>query len=78
MCTAPGKGDNGSWVSVSAGEVAAMHQERRSRPPGYCIVVWRHGHVVEPGDLDRSRRAGTGLRSSRGDGRSRHDSGRSR
>ena len=33
MCTAPGKGDNGSWVSVSAGEVAAMHQERRSRRP---------------------------------------------
>jgi diadenosine tetraphosphate (Ap4A) HIT family hydrolase len=39
-------------VSVSAGEVAGVHLERRSRLPGYCIVVWRHGHVAEPGDLD--------------------------
>jgi hypothetical protein len=49
MCAAPGKGDNGFWVSVSAGVVAEVHLERRSRLPGYCIVVWRHGHVAEPG-----------------------------
>ena len=29
-----------------------VHLERRSRLSGYCIVVWRHGHVAEPGDLD--------------------------
>lgn len=48
----PARGDNGLWVSVSAGEVAEAHLERRSRLPGYCIVVWRHGHVAEPGDLE--------------------------
>jgi hypothetical protein len=77
MCAALGKGDNDFWVSVSTGEVAEVHLERRSRLPGYCIVVWRHGHVAEPGDLDRFRRAGTGLRFLRRDGRSRHDSSRS-
>jgi hypothetical protein len=77
MCAALGKGDNDFWVSVSTGEVAEVHLERRSRLPRYCIVVWRHGHVAEPSDLDRFRRAGTGLRSSRRDGRSWHDSSRS-
>jgi diadenosine tetraphosphate (Ap4A) HIT family hydrolase len=52
MCAALGKGDNDFWVSVFTGEVAEVHLERRSRLPGYCIVVWRHGHVAEPGDLD--------------------------
>lgn len=52
VCAAPGKGDNDFWVSVSTGEVAEVHLERRSRLPGYCIVVWRHGHVAEPSDLD--------------------------
>ena len=52
MWAALGQGDNGFWVSVSAGEVAGVHPERRSQLPGYCIVVWRHGHVAEPGDLD--------------------------
>jgi hypothetical protein len=52
MWAALGKGDNGFWVSVSTGGVADVHLERCSRLPGYCIVVWRHGHVAEPGDLD--------------------------
>ena len=52
MCAALGTGDNDFWVSVSTGEVAEVHLERRSRLPGYCIVVWRHGHVAEPSDLD--------------------------
>lgn len=52
MCAALGQGDNDFWVSVFTGEVAEVHLERRSRLPGYCIVVWRHGHVAEPGDLD--------------------------
>ena len=77
MCAALGKGDNDFWVSVSAGEIAGVHLERRSRLSGYCIVVWRHGHVAEPSDLDPLQAAGTGLRSSRRDGRSRHDSSRS-
>ena len=52
MCAALGKGDNDFWVSVFTGEVAEVHLERRSRLPGYCIVVWRHGHVAEPTELD--------------------------
>jgi diadenosine tetraphosphate (Ap4A) HIT family hydrolase len=53
VCAALGTGDNGLWVGVSAGEVADVHPERRGRLPGYWIVVWRRGHVAEPGDLDR-------------------------
>jgi hypothetical protein len=52
MCAALGKGDNDFWVSVSTGEVAGVHLERCSRLSGHCIVVWRPGHVAEPGDLD--------------------------
>ena len=52
MCAALDKGDNGFWVSVPAGEVAEVDLERCRRLPGYCIVVWRHGHAAEPGDLD--------------------------
>jgi hypothetical protein len=52
VCAALGEGDNGFWVSVSTGEVAEVHLERRSRPRGHCIVVWRYGPVAEPGDLD--------------------------
>jgi diadenosine tetraphosphate (Ap4A) HIT family hydrolase len=51
MCAALGRGDNDFWVEVFTGEVAEVHLERRSRLPGYCIVVWRHGHVAEPTDL---------------------------
>ena len=52
ICGALGKGDNDYWVEVIVGESAEVHLERRSRLPGYCIVVWRHGHVAEPTDLD--------------------------
>jgi diadenosine tetraphosphate (Ap4A) HIT family hydrolase len=52
MCAALGRGDNDFWVHVFTGGTAEVHLERRSRLPGYCIVVWRHGHVAEPSDLD--------------------------
>ena len=52
ICGALGKGDNDYWVEVFVGECAEVHLERRSRLSGYCIVVWRHGHVAEPTDLD--------------------------
>lgn len=51
MCGALGNGDNEFSVSVCTGEVAEVRLERRSRLPGYCIVVWRHGHVAEPTEL---------------------------
>src|SRR5215472_14372916 len=52
LCGALGKGDNDFWVEVFVGEVAEVYLERRSVLPGYCVVVWRHGHVAEPTDLD--------------------------
>jgi diadenosine tetraphosphate (Ap4A) HIT family hydrolase len=51
LCAALGKGDNDFSVEVFTGEVAEVRLERRSRLPGYCIVVWRLGHVAEPTDL---------------------------
>jgi len=51
MCTTLGQGDNDFGVAVFTGEVAEVYLERRSRLPGYCVVVWRHGHVAEPTDL---------------------------
>lgn len=52
MCATVGKGDNDFAVHVSAGEVADVNLERRTRLPGYCVVIWRLGHVAEPTDLD--------------------------
>jgi len=52
LCGALGTGDNDFSVAVFTGDVAEVRLERRSRLPGYCIVVWRLGHVAEPADLD--------------------------
>jgi diadenosine tetraphosphate (Ap4A) HIT family hydrolase len=52
LCGALGKGDNDFWVEVFTGEVTEVYLERRSRLPGYCVVVWRHGHIAEPTDLE--------------------------
>lgn len=52
MCAQLGKGDNDYWVHVATGDVAEVHLERRTRLPGYSIVVWRQGHVAEPTELD--------------------------
>ena len=65
ICAAVGHGDNDFWVAVSSGEFAEVYLERRSRLPGYCIVVWRHGHIADPADLSPGRRAGTGKKCSR-------------
>ena len=58
LCAALGRGDNDYVVSVFTGEFAEVNLERRTRLPGYCIVVWRHGHVAEPTDLDPRRACG--------------------
>lgn len=58
ICAALGQGDNPYWVEVFTGELAEVHLERRSRLPGYCIVVWRHGHIAEPADLDPDQACG--------------------
>lgn len=58
LCAAIGRGDNDFWVAVHAGEFAEVYLERRSRMPGYCVVLWRHGHVAEPDDLDPGQAGG--------------------
>lgn len=58
ICRSLGKGDNDFWVQVFEGEVAEVHLERRTRLPGYCIVVWRHGHVAEPTELSADAACG--------------------
>ena len=52
MCANAGHGDNDYGVHVFTGEFAEVSLQRRTRLPGYCVVVWRHGHVAEPADLD--------------------------
>ena len=53
MCSSLGRGDNDYAAMVAELAYAEVRLERRSRLPGYCIVVWRHGHVAEPTELDR-------------------------
>ena len=58
ICPSLGRGDNDYWVAVCSGEFAEVYLERRTRLPGYCVVVWRHGHVAEPTDLDPGHACG--------------------
>lgn len=51
MCDALGHGDNDYGVHVHDGDHAEIHLQRRTRVAGYCVAVWRHGHVAEPTDL---------------------------
>jgi diadenosine tetraphosphate (Ap4A) HIT family hydrolase len=52
LCGALGTGDNEFSVAVFTGDVAEVRLQRRTRLPGYCIVIWRLGHAAEPADLD--------------------------
>jgi diadenosine tetraphosphate (Ap4A) HIT family hydrolase len=58
ICLALGKGDNESWIHILDHEFTEVHLERRTRLPGYCVVVWRRGHVSEPTDLEPEAAAG--------------------
>jgi diadenosine tetraphosphate (Ap4A) HIT family hydrolase len=58
MCAGLGQGDNEYVVAVAQLPFAEVGLERRSRLPGYCVVVWRHGHVAEPVDLSPAGAAG--------------------
>ena len=58
MCSSVGQGDNEYAVNVFTGEFAEVGLERRTRLPGYCVVIWRHGHVAEPTDLDPRQACG--------------------
>jgi diadenosine tetraphosphate (Ap4A) HIT family hydrolase len=58
LCASLGQGDSEAWVAVGATEFVEINLERRSRLPGYCIVVWKLGHVAEPSDLYADAAAG--------------------
>jgi diadenosine tetraphosphate (Ap4A) HIT family hydrolase len=58
MCATLGRGDNEYVVAVDQLPFTEVGLERRSKLPGYCIVIWRHGHVAEPVDLSAADAAG--------------------
>lgn len=58
ICRQIGGGDNDHWVWVHTGAFTETYLERRSRLPGYCLVVWKHGHVAEPTELGSEAAAG--------------------
>jgi diadenosine tetraphosphate (Ap4A) HIT family hydrolase len=51
LCESIGAGDNAQTIAVATLEHTEVRLERRSRLPGYCVVVWRRGHVAEPTEL---------------------------
>jgi diadenosine tetraphosphate (Ap4A) HIT family hydrolase len=58
FCASLGAGDNEHTVAVAQLPYSEVRLERRSRLAGYCIVVWRFGHVAEPADLDHDQATG--------------------
>lgn len=53
LCNALGSDtDEDHAVLVAELRSSEVRLERRSRVPGYCVVIWRHGHVAEPTDLE--------------------------
>jgi diadenosine tetraphosphate (Ap4A) HIT family hydrolase len=53
LCAALGHDDEGDHaVFVAELPSSEVRLERRSRLPGYCVVIWRHGHVAEPTQLE--------------------------
>jgi diadenosine tetraphosphate (Ap4A) HIT family hydrolase len=51
MCASLGAGDNEHTLAVTELPFSEVRLERRSLLPGYCIVVWKLGHVAEPTQL---------------------------
>lgn len=60
LCASLGQGDNKLHVVVAELEYTEVRLERRSLLPGYCMVIWRHGHVSEPTELDPEALRGFG------------------
>ena len=52
MCASLGAGDNDFTVAIGELPFSEVRLERRSLLLGYCIVVWKFGHVAEPTQLD--------------------------
>jgi diadenosine tetraphosphate (Ap4A) HIT family hydrolase len=58
LCSSLGQGDNDRTVAVAELGHTEVRLERYSVLPGYCLVVWRHGHVAEPFQLPPEAVAG--------------------
>ena len=58
ICSSLGLGDNDHTITVAELPFSEVWLERRSHLPGYCIVVWRFGHVAEPTELDAESATG--------------------
>ncbi len=58
LCATLGRGDNDHTVAVAELAYSEVGLERRSRLPGYCVVVWKGHHVAEPTALDPADAAG--------------------
>jgi diadenosine tetraphosphate (Ap4A) HIT family hydrolase len=58
LCASLGEGDNDHTVAVADLSFSEVRLERRSLLPGYCIVVWKGGHVAEVTELDEAGAAG--------------------
>lgn len=52
MCATIGAGDNEHGVYLWTGRASEVWLQRHASVPGYCVVVWRDGHVAEPTELD--------------------------
>lgn len=51
ICDALGGGDSDYWIHVADGDCTEVYLDRSSLVAGYCLVVWRRGHVAEPTQL---------------------------
>jgi diadenosine tetraphosphate (Ap4A) HIT family hydrolase len=60
ICRALGGRDSDHWVHVADGACTEVYLDRASQIAGYCIVVWRLGHVAEPTQLEPEAAAGYG------------------
>jgi diadenosine tetraphosphate (Ap4A) HIT family hydrolase len=60
ICGALGGGDSDHWIHVADSSCTEVYLDRGSQIAGYCIVVWRLGHVAEPTQLEPEAAAGYG------------------
>jgi diadenosine tetraphosphate (Ap4A) HIT family hydrolase len=58
LCASLGAGDNEHAMAVTDLPFSEVRLERRSLLAGYCLVVWKFGHVSEPTELDEDAAAG--------------------
>jgi diadenosine tetraphosphate (Ap4A) HIT family hydrolase len=57
ICDALGQGDSDYWIHVANGVCTETYLDRHSQIRGYCLVVWRPGHVAEPTELEPEQAA---------------------